>query len=641
MKHFIGWDGEGVTLGEDHEHRYVIFANSEGDSIVDPNGVGTVEIFELLLRTGAKFPGAVHVIFAGNYDANMWLKPALSRSGARRLAQSGKCSLLADNGVRYNIEYHPRHLFRVSEAVFDPSKGPGGSYTSKRSMTVWDIFGSYQQSFVKACHGRLPPKDLAEIDDIEDMKGRRSGFTLDDIPEMLVYCRRELTALAKLASIDAEDSEAAGIVGQRRWDGAGAKANILLNKHNVKRHKVETTEGMLMPVRTAYAGGRIETYRFGEYDGPVFTVDIRSAYPWAATLLPSLTGGKWSDAVPNIQNLSEFSLIHLRYMAGRLDTLHPFHWRSPKAGISYPPTTEGWYWYPEVRAAIDCGVEGIELLEAIDFEPGTDERPFEWIPEAFHIRRLLESQQKGRGQPLKLALNSLYGKLAQQLGARDGKPPTWHQLEWAGWITSRCRAEMFSLAYPRRDQLVSIETDGLSFTGSPDSGILARVGTSLGDYEVVEYRGGVWVQSGIYWLNDMDGWWKPPKVRGIGVSKAGLSVMDRETFIEAYRQGLFYVAVPVTVNRFRGMVTSSLTDGRWQDWCKWLDDRREIGVAPRGKRVHIECTSQCRDGLHATLPTGGGSMSAPHELVWLTKSGENVNHDDWWLKDRADDDDDG
>ena len=90
-------------------------------------------------------------------------------------------------------------------------------------------------------------------------------------------------------------------------------------------------------MRTAYAGGRIETYRFGSYNGPVFTVDLRSAYPWAATMLPSLHGGTWAEAEPVIEKLSPFSLIHLKYRASRIDTLHPFHWRNDRAAMAYPP----------------------------------------------------------------------------------------------------------------------------------------------------------------------------------------------------------------------------------------------------------------------------------------------------------------
>ena len=637
LKHFVGWDGEGITM-PDGSHRYVIFANSEGDSIVNPNGIPTEDIFELLLRADEKYPRAIHVIFAGNYDANMWLLPSLNRARAKRLSKLGKCTLKFGD-TRYAIDYHPRHLFALRELAWDPHKGPGGSFVKRRGITVWDIFGSYQSSFVKACRGRLDEDDLVDIEEIEAMKNRRSGFTLDDLDEMLVYCRRELKALAKLALIDAEDSEAAGIIGQRRWDGAGAKASILLAANRVKDHKADTPEGILLPVRTAYAGGRIETYRFGAYDGPVFTVDVRSAYPWAATMLPSLRGGSWVEAEPDVDKLSDFSLIHLKYRASRIDTLHPFHWRSEKSNIAYPPVLEGWYWHPEVRAALDCGVQGIELIEAIDFIPASSLRPFGFIPDSFRARKILDAQRKGRGQPLKLALNSVYGKLAQQLGARDGKPPAWHQLEWAGWITAKCRATMFSLAYPRRAQLVTIETDGISFTGVPDEEILSRVGPALGDLEVETYAGGVWVQSGIYWLLCNDGWWKAPKVRGIGSKKDGTSVLDRELFVNAYKAKAFHVAVPVTVNRFRGMVTSSLTEERWSDWCKWVDERREIGVAPRGKRVHLKCTRACTDGLHATLPTGGGGMSLPHKLAWLGRMGALFDGDEWWLDSQKEDDD--
>ena len=634
-KEFIAWDGEGVTVKGDH--RYVIFANSEGDSIVNPKGLSTQSCFDLLLNRAEKNPSAIHVIFAGSYDANMILKPTLTRAQARRLAQFGYITLKID-GHRYRVEYHPRHIFRISEQLWDPNIDRA---VTLRTVTLWDVFGSYQSKFTTACEKRLPQEDLDELDHIAEMKERRGDFRLKDIPEMLQYCFAELRALRKLALIDCEDSEAAGMVGQTRWDGAGAKASIILRANGVKDHMEPTLETLQTEVCMGYAGGRIEPYRFGEYGGPVFTVDLRSAYPWAATMLPSLRGGKWAQVDPadSGAELSDFSLIRLQYRNPTLDTLHPFPWRGPQGGISYPAVTEGWYWAPEVWAAIDCGLgDHITFLDALDFTPASDEKPFGFIPALFHARGVLDKQRKGRGQPLKLALNSIYGKLAQQIGSKEGKPPTYHQLEWAGWITSKVRSEMFRLAYPRRDQLVTIETDGISFTGKPDDEVLSREGVELGDYEVERYDGGVWVQSGIYWLR-RDGEWKAPKVRGVGSNPDGSDVLNRKTFVDSWLADSFYAAVPVEVTRFRGLVTSALTDGRWEDWCQWVTETREIAVMPRGKRVHTACSATCGRGLHATLPTGGGSVSAPHKLAWMTKLGAMGGEDLWWTQETAEMDD--
>lgn len=618
-RQFIAWDGEGVTVKG--VHRYVVFANSLGGAVVDRKGVPAKAAFDLLLSTAERNPLAVHVVFAGGYDVNMLLKSAgLRRHQARILADTGRVTL--DMGdTRYRITYHPRHTFEIAEEEWN-----GHRVVRKRYMCLWDVFGSYQSSFVKACRRTLPDKDLVELDAIEDMKGKRGDFRLSDIPQMLEYCRSELKCLVRLCEVDADSFEAAGFR-QSRYDGAGAKATAVLQAKRIRDHKSPTPDFMTIPSKGAYAGGRIECARFGRHTGPLFTVDLRSAYPWAATHLPSLAGGTWTftgDCPPS--SITSFSVFHVRYSGKSADDLHPFFWRGPDGRICYPQRTEGWYWAPEVYTALQHAPGTIDIVQGMSFEPFDSAKPFAFIPELYEARRRLEEQVRGRGWPLKLALNSLYGKLAQQIGGKDGKPPRYHQLEWAGWITSRVRASMYNLAYPRKDRLVSIQTDGITFTGAPDSELLSCEGRRLGDLEIDFYDAGVFVQSGIYWLHDAEGW-HDPKVRGVGAG-----VLSRGAFEQMWDAGDFG-GVPVEVTRFRGLITSSLTDGRWGDWCQWVKEPRDITAAPQGKRIHIpqDCPA-CRtgQGLHTTLPTGGGVKSSLHTLAFESKVGR-TTADEWWL----------
>lgn len=620
-RHFIAWDGEGVSVKG--RHRYVILANSEGDAIVDPGGIQTADAFRLFLDCAERFPAAVHTLFAGGYDVNMILKPVLERKHAYILANKGQVTLRLD-GVRYKVIYHPRHTFEVIEEVWNESKG---KCDRLRRFCLWDVFGSFQASFVKACNRTLQDDDLRELAHIQNMKGKRDSFTLDDLPEMLDYCRAELRALVKLCESDRDSFEAAGFKATR-WDGAGAKASAVLRQKGVGNHKRILDDEVRVPVRAAYAGGRIECYRFGNHAGSLYTVDIRSAYPWAATLLPSLHGGHWAPAGNGgPTSIDDFSLWHVRYQGKESDTLHPFFWRGEQGNICYPQMTEGWYWGPEVFSALTNAQGKLTILEGWKFHPATPERPFAFIPDLFHARKVLERSRKGRGWPLKLALNSLYGKLAQQIGGKDGKPPRWHQLEWAGWITSRVRATMYDLAINRVSSLVSIQTDGITFTGTPDNKLRLQEGEALGQLEIETFDEGSFVQSGIYWLHDDEGW-HDPKVRGVGAG-----ILDRTTF-ERMWERYDFGTVPVEVTRFRGMVTSALTDQRWRDWCQWITEVREIAAAPAGKRIHhshrCQACQTASGGLHDTLPTGGGGKSHLHVLAWENNVGRTTD-DEWWL----------
>lgn len=638
-RRFIAWDGEGITVNG--RHRYVILANSEGDALVNPEGLHTGECLDLLLERAGKDRLATHVIFAGSYDVNMILRPVLARHQARILANEGRTTIRT-NGKRYRVEYHPRHTFSVREEWWEDETE---TLHKERSMVLWDVFGSFQSSFVKACARTLPESDLSDLDEIQRMKGLRSRFTVADIDEMLTYCRAELRSLVRLAECDRDNFEAAGFQ-TSRWDGAGAKASALLHHGHVAKHKETHSGELTVPIRGAYAGGRIEQLRFGDYSGDLFTVDIRSAYPYAATKLPTLRGGTWvpmsSRSLPETDE--EYSVWHVRYRSKDVDGFHPLFWRSRWGNIHYPSDTEGWYWAPEVRAAIMHMPQGasLDIIDGWRFHPATDEKPFGFIPELFAKRKELDAQVKGRGWPLKLALNSLYGKMAQQIGGKDGVAPRWHQLDWAGWITSFTRGTMYRIAAPRSDRLVSVQTDGLTFLGRPDDMLSRLASPQIGGLEIEEFTAGTFVQSGIYWLRDDEGW-HDPKVRGVGDKDpdTGLPILTRETFVNRWASGDYSGAVTVPVTRFRGLVTSSLTPHRWAEWCQWVTEPRDIRVAPEGKRVHAfdDCTG-CRGSvtLHDTWPTGGGSRSGLHRLSFESTMGRTIE-DLWWLDSLADADD--
>lgn len=627
-RQFIGWDGEGIT-GSDGVHRYVILANSVGGYIVNPDGIPTAECFDLFLDTAREYPNATHVIFAGGYDINM----ILFGSGdflphhAKIVADTGRVTIRC-NGRRFKMVYHPRHTFSLTEeGPWDPVKR---KTLKLAKFMLWDVFGSFQASFVKACNRTLEDSQLEDLAMIEEMKEKRGAFTNDDIPRMLTYCFAELRCLVLLCESDRDSFEAAGFTATR-WDGAGAKASAVLKAKGIAAHKGATPATIREPIQYAYAGGRIEQYRFGDFSGESYTVDIRSAYPWAATLLPSLNDGQWSRVVgkdlhSGPATADEFSLWHVTYTANDIRGLHPFFWRSREGNIFYPPVTTGWYWGPEVYMAMRYAPGTVTIHRGFKFRAATDEKPFGFIPPLFDIRRKLEASRKGRGWPLKLALNSLYGKLAQQIGAQDGKAPRWHQLEWAGWITSRCRAKMYEIASANLDSLVSIQTDGITLLGSPSEALLAMSGGKLGDLEIEYFTGVTSVQSGIYWLRDMDGEWLAPKVRGIGAN-----VLDRDLFLQAWSDPEL-PAVPVLVERFRGMVTSAVGD-RWDEWCRWIKEPRDIAVRPQGKRIHLQGACAACDGsgsMHETVSTGGGGHSELHSLSWVDTVGRTTS-DEWWL----------
>src|SRR5205814_2948492 len=83
--------------------------------------------------------------------------------------------------------------------------------------------------------------------------------------------------------------------------------------YGILEHKAICPEPVRQASRYAYAGGRFEMFRLGRTLGPIYSVDINSAYPFGITRLPSLAGGKW-QRVLNPSRISRFGLYHVRLL---------------------------------------------------------------------------------------------------------------------------------------------------------------------------------------------------------------------------------------------------------------------------------------------------------------------------------------
>ncbi|MGH7238703.1 MAG: hypothetical protein ACREHG_01420, partial [Candidatus Saccharimonadales bacterium] len=310
-----------------------------------------------------------------------------------------------------------------------------------------------------------------------------------------------------------------------------------------------------------------------------------------------------------------YSIYHVTYKAGDIKrNFYPFPTRREDKRVLYPPKVCGWYWQAEVLAAIQYLEPNDTLIihQAVSFAPHCDHIPYDFIPELASHKQALKAEHHDGYRVLKLAMNSLYGKHAQRVGANVlHTPPTYHQLGWAGYITSTIRARIYRLAMANPESVIAFETDGIYSTtrlvdGESDSG-------ELGSWDVTEYPSGItYVQSGIYWVGGN------AKYRGLDKG-----TLTEDMVLNAWANGDSTITGQTT--RFRTMRTSLLSDYRWDDWRKWVTESRELTLEPRGKRIHV--TTECRSclgsenmsTLHDTWAVGGdGEMSVAHSLPWLT-----------------------
>ncbi len=599
---FVFWDGEAVQDGAG----YCLLGSSAGGELCAPN-LSTVDCLDFILQTGADNPRAFHVGFAFDYDVNNILKDV----------PWVKLIILKHNTVVEWEGYEIRHI-------------PHKSFTVSRegtSVRIDDTFSFFRSSFLRALRKyHIGTND--EHRQISDGKTDRPDFQFADIDEKIrPYWQLELKLGTLLMDKIRRMLNDQGIfIGQ--WHGPGALAAYALRTNKMGQHKKPTPKELSLPTRQAYAGGWFERFKVGVHDGPIYSADINSAYAYGLAKCPSLSHGEWQhiqSPSPSLVHKTRLGLFRLRlrpegqrafsaFMATSHGVPSPLFHRSDH-GMHHPTYTDGWYWGPE--AALVERHPDVEFVEAWLFHDDGS-RPFAWVEDMFLQRLALQAANDPGELPLKWILASLYGRSAQRAGWDKRKllPPRWHQIEWAGYITSLCRSMVFEAAVSsaRNGGLISIDTDGVLST-TPFGPLQNGIGNQLGRWKLEEYSGIIYVQNGIYWLRGMDGTWKAPKTRGIPSAQ----IADPEIAIRALRTD-----GRIHIDRHNFVGYGAAMRGRRDQWRTWRDTAGTIDANFSGNRQHIQrlCRA-CRAGLSmaeslhdlAILPVGGESK--PHTLPWL------------------------
>lgn len=614
----VAWDGEGITRASG-QHDYVMLAaksiSGYDDAIANARGLGTAQIFDFLLDTAIETEGALHVIYGGGYDFNMFMRDIPRRDV--EVIYKKKFGRWLD----YRIAWRPGKSFYICR-INEKGERQGAG------VTIYDVVSFFQMPFVQACDEYLGDR-FVDRGMIVANKAARGTFTIADIPTVRRYNDAELTNLLLLVTELRERLNKCGLR-PRRWDGPGAVAAALMTREKVKGAKADSPAPVAKAARYAYAGGRFEVVKFGHVTEPVYEYDINSAYPSALRDVPNLARGEWKRHRGD-PGARPFALYHVEYEGNRPDLPGALFRRDPNGTICYPMRVTGWYWSPEIATAREYCARGygtMRVMSAWVFEPYPDApKPFAFIDGLYLKRRALKAGGDGAHVGIKLALNSLYGKLAQQVGAELRKDGTWrippfHQIEWAGYTTSWCRATILRACLDNLDDVIAFETDAV-FTRAP---LPVTIGTALGDFEELRFADLTYVQSGLYFGTTHDG---RAVTKTRGVDRGSLT---RETVLEALQRPLArerYATASLT--RFVGAGVALAQS--WARWRRWETVTKNMVLEPTGKRVHMGCdcmTVQYGDdgkilnaGIqlerwHATIcPVLNAAHSSQFPVIWV------------------------
>jgi hypothetical protein len=633
QREFIAWDGEGINIhGVGRPQSYVLFGSTKGH-VASREGLTTFDCLDQIIETGMRNPTSIHVGFAFGYDSNM-IVASLAPVKLGLLHKNGWVRV-KHNDLTYVITWARGKWFQVTRY---------NDNIPKTTVRIFDIWSFFSTSAIKAWEGM----GIEVPDHIREGKAKRKTFTLADFDDgtVLAYWSVEIQLYAQLADELRRRVYNAGLR-ITQWYGPGALATYKMAEQGTKLHMAVSPTEVREAARYAYAGGRFEPFKVGRASGPVYGIDINSAYPHAISQLPSLMDGEWIH-VDNPTHIKKFGIYRLSLLRGRGFDRPPgpvFH-RDKDHNLSFPWRVEGWYHSPEAILAKRCGARIIEGWEYV----GSTDRPFGWVQDVYDQRRDWKRRGISAQVALKLCLNSMYGKMAQRIGwnEKTQRIPPFHQLEWAGWVTSYVRARLWRLMAERHspaggsegmpwDSLIAVETDGVYTTYDP-----ALLGIEhsddMGGWSVTQYDEVMYVQSGLAWLRQGETW--TAKRRGL----------DEGTFTR--EQCEYYLSMlhpkpsgavpwPVYIGQSTRFVTlgQALASKRPTEMrhCVWSTDKREINPSGQGgKRCHLwrECKA-CLQGTDAygamhdlvinSLSMGPDPRSYPHSIPWEPEVGHA-----WW-----------
>lgn len=460
-------------------------SRDSADYIYNADGLKLPEILDWLIRAGA---GRLCFGFFFDYDVNQIV----------RLLPEVHQSQLAANGVvtwkGYRVRHTPGKRFQVSNGA--------------ASVCIWDCSSWAQCSFLSVCtKWKLGTENERGI--VARMKAKRGDFDSATESELVEYTTLECALLTEWVRRLLELHAECGIV-LRAYSGPGSTASAMIRQREWKPPEVPDEIGRQPKTRgpsdpggiafRAFFGGRTEISCMGAVPGPIYGYDINSAYPDGIASLPEIRDQKWKKS--KRFNAGAWGFYRVRWQQKKNSAwgLFPVRGACKSGSLLYPTEGEGWFHSEEISAAMELDPNALEVLDA-RLVTDIGQRPFGWVRD--EAARRLEYKAAGdeRAFPLKVGLNSIYGKLAQRSGT--------HPLQCAAYaaaITSRTRAQLLRAAYHRGHDVFLLATDGiLSTVPLPE----LMLGATLGSWEHETYPSAWMLQAGVYWAGDKK------KTRGI------------------------------------------------------------------------------------------------------------------------------
>ena len=379
-------------------------------------------------------------------------------------------------------------------------------YKVIRSCKIEDVFSFFQSSFIKA----LESFHIPVPDEIKSGKEQRENHTveywLENKSTVMFYNREELRLLVDLMNKFKSITDRQNLT-PKLMIGPGSIASKLLKE---RYENIAIDMKILDFARRSMVGGWFDIYKKGLITTKSYEYDINSAYPHALSVLPEIRNKhlvftKDKNKIKKMLSHKDFIFVafkgSVKHKDNEVITCLPARQVSGKI-INPTSITNGIHQGEPFKSALRKDkIEDYTIEQALFlFDDGT--RPFEWVEEFYLLRKRLGKDLEG--YPIKLALNSLYGKFAQSIG----NPKFAHPII-ATLITGLTRAKIIDNL---SDQVFMIATDAI-FASKP---LDISISDNLGDFDMKVFKKMLLIQPGFYFGVDEDD--KLVKSRSRGMS---------------------------------------------------------------------------------------------------------------------------
>jgi len=355
-----------------------------------------------------------------------------------------------------------------------------------------------------------------------------------------------------------------------RWISPGYLAEKVLINHGIKVPFFKDLPYDLQEFAfNSYFGGRFEIIQRG-FIGKAWLYDINSAYPHALSKMPDILKGTWRSGLKSINNkaLLGFFLIEVRYDV--CEYLPSFAFRRVTQNndlVCFPSGNFVTYTTLEELKSVDKN--NYKILDSWQYFDDNPAYPFrDFIQKHYDKRMQLKKQGNPLELPIKIILNSIYGKMGQKTGMKIGN--LFNPVIFA-YITGFARAQLINFVKENNleKDVVAFATDSVCVTRPVDVD-----SDKLGGFSFDQCGEDVYyLQNGFY---RFEKW----KLRGLG--KLGKKEIEHVETIE--RDGRLYYKY--TVNRTK-QLASAIIQNKITDIGKIKAETREVNLNGDDKRFWI------------------------------------------------------